>query len=118
MNFDPIWYQRKILNGLWTTPNVFLLMGRGLSKTTMLAIFYTLKAMLFPFQRIGHFAPSLRQANYVFDYIDEMYLKSPFLRNSLMKKSKDTGRASTRGTSSTIIRFQNGSFIEGLPLRD
>lgn len=118
LDFHPIWYQRQNLRGLWKTPNVFMLMGRGTSKTSSLALYYTLKAMLFPGMKIGHFAPSLRQANYVFDYIDEFYINSPFLRNSLLKRAKDTGKASSRGVHGTVVKFQNGSYIEGMPLSD
>ena len=61
------WYQRKMLREVWDHPFNLWVMGRGCSKTFMLALTTVLFALLYPKWNIGIIAPVFRQANFVFD---------------------------------------------------
>jgi intein/homing endonuclease len=78
--------------------------------TTQLAMFSILKAMLFPYSKIGIIGPSFRQTKFLFDAIEEIYQKSPFVREATTKVGI------RRGNDSARLDFHNGSFIEGLPI--
>jgi len=108
MNIDLMWFQRIILRSLWDKKYNLLLLGRGIGKTWLLALFACLYAMLHPKVKIGVITPSFKQTEFLFDKIAEFFEDSPFLRASTGKLQRTTFRA--------IVRFHNGSFIEGLPL--
>jgi hypothetical protein len=114
---DLIWLQREMLNDMFFKNYVMMVLGRGVGKTWMLALFAVLYAMLWPGTKIGVIAPVFRQAGYVFDYIEEFYDKSPFLRASV-RKSSPRGKGLHRTYQKELIRFNNGSFVEALPLGD
>lgn len=103
------WFQRKMLKEAWVHPYNLWVMGRGCSKTFIIAIISVLWAILYPGWNIGIIAPVFRQANYVFDEIDKIYNRSPYIQRCAEK-------AASRGPLQSIIRFNNGSFIEGLPI--
>lgn len=106
------WFQRIILRSLFKVPFVLLLLGRGCGKTSLTTIYLVLKAMLYPGMKIGCIGPSLRQANFVFDEMRfELLPNSPFLEASLV-------RPISIGTIRSIAEFDNGSFIEALPIGD
>lgn len=111
LGIELTWYQRQILRGMWVKKYVMLLMTRGLSKTYLLAIFALLKCMLYPGIKLGIVAPVFRQAEYVFDYIDEMYNNSPFVRAAVTKHS-------ARASFKALLKFHNFSFAEALPIGD
>lgn len=110
LQVDPIWYQRIMLRNMWFKPFVLLNCGRGSSKTWIFALFAVLKAMLYSKMKVGIIAPGIRQANFVFDEIENLYTNSPFFR-----KCAPDGVKRLPGQS--IVRFQySGSFVEALPL--
>lgn len=106
-----IWLQRITLRMIWFIRFPLLNMGRGLGKSFMIAIASILMAMLYPKTKIGIVAPVFRQANYVFDAIDDIYANSDYLKSA-------TSKASSRGSAQSVLRFHNGSFIEALPVGD
>lgn len=104
-------YQRITIEDSWLRKFPMWIMGRGCGKTFMGAIFLILKALLFPRSKIGIISSSYRQANFVFDAIDEIYWQCPLLQDACIKPS-------ARGNNQTILKFKNGSFIEALPIGD
>jgi hypothetical protein len=110
LKIELVWFQRVTLRMMWTLRFVLVLMGRGIGKTWLNAVFLILYAMLYPKSKLGVIAPVLRQTSYTFDYIEEFYHDSPFVKASTRKISRAMNRE--------YIEFHNGSFIEGLPLGD
>lgn len=106
-----IWLQRITLNAIWFLRFPLLNMGRGVGKSWLIAIAAVLFGMLYPRNKIGIVAPVFRQANYVFDAIDELYSGSEYLQAA-------TTKAPSRGSAQSILKFHNGSFIEALPVGD
>lgn len=106
-----VWFQRICLKAMWFKIFIMLVLGRGIGKSWLLAVFAVLKAMLYPGTKIGIIAPVYRQALYVFDYIDELYVNSPYLRAAVVKKP-------SIGPMRAFMQFHNGSFIEALPVGD
>jgi len=96
---------------------VLLVMGRGVGKSWIDAVFCVLYAMLYPKTKIGIIAPVFRQACYVFDFIEELYDGSPYFR-AAVRRSNNRARGIQRTYQNQICRFNNGSFIEALPLGD
>jgi hypothetical protein len=102
------WFQRIMLRSFWDKTFLLWIMGRGCSKTFMTGLCTSLYAVLYPDWSIGIVAPGLRQANYVFDFIQKIYDISPYFRRSVSHPISRTPERS-------IIKFHNGSFIEALP---
>lgn len=73
--------QMAIIHTLWTKPFPMLIGCRGASKTFMLAVFSTLKAILDQGSRVVLVGGGLRQAKLVFEYIDTLWRNSPVFRN-------------------------------------
>lgn len=116
LGIELTWFQRVMLNAMFFKNYVLLLLGRGIGKTWLDAVFAILYAMLYPGTKIGIIAPVFRQAGYIFDFIDEIYESSPYFRASVRKYGKNKGIQRTM--SREIVRFKNRSFIEALPLGD
>jgi len=106
---DLVWFQRIALRSLWAHKYVMLLFGRGIGKTYLGAIFTVLYGLLYPGVAIGIITPSFKQTEFFFDKIEEMYEASPYLRASVYRKP-------VRATYKALLKFRNGSYIEGLPL--
>lgn len=106
-----IWLQRIVLRNIWFKRFPLLNMGRGVGKSFMIAIACVLIALLYPRTKVGIIAPVFRQANFVFDYVDEIWDQSEYVQASTAKRA-------SRGVASTILKFGNGSFIEALPVGD
>lgn len=111
LNVDLIWLQRIALRNMFFCRFPLLNMGRGVGKSWLMAVAILLIAILYPRTKIGIIAPVFRQANYVFDHMDEIYMNSDFLKSATVK-------ASSRGAAQSLLRFHNGAFIEALPLGD
>ena len=106
-----IWLQRITLRMIWFKRFPLLNMGRGVGKSYMVAVAAVLMAMLYPRTKIGVIAPVFRQANYVFDAIDDIYNSSVYLQSA-------TVRSPSRGAAQSILRYHNASFVEALPVGD
>lgn len=109
LGVDLIWFQRMQLREIWAKPYCCLKWSRGSSKSFLIAVFAVIKCMLYPGISLGVIAPSFRQTGYIFDYIDELYSKSVFFRAA-------TSGHVIRTTERNIVKFFNGSFVEGLPI--
>jgi len=106
---NPTWFQRITFRDLWDKPFIVLKWGRGASKTATIAWYLVSKAMFFSDMRIGIIAPSYRQAQFVFDEIDSLYAISPYVRRSCKQNP-------SRSNDRAVLRFNNRSFIEALPI--
>lgn len=105
-----VWFQKKILKALWTHSAVLLKLSRGASKTYLIAVYTVLYAILYPDSKIGVLGPTLKQGGYIFDEIERLYDKSPFFRRCVV------GRIRNPPNNFKICQFDNGSFIEALPI--
>ena len=107
-NVELAWFQRRTLRDMFEKKHNMLLFGRGIGKTWLCALYTMQKALLYPNTKIGILAPSFKQTEFFFDKIDEIAANTPYFK-SCMKSSQ-------RATFRAIQKFNNGSFIEGLPL--
>lgn len=114
---DLTWFQRSTLNDMFFKNFVLLLFGRGIGKTWLDAVFAVLYAMLYPETKIGIIAPVFRQACYMFDYIEGLYDISPYFRAATTKNSLRS-KSLVRTYQNQIVKFNNRSSIEALPLGD
>lgn len=106
---EPTWFQRQALRELWDKPYCLLKWSRGSSKSSLTAMYLMLKSILFPGCNMGIIAPSYRQTSYVFDELEDLYHNSPFVRQSCIDVPK-------RSNDRCVVKFYNGSRIEGLPI--
>jgi len=109
LGLNLIWFQRIALRSMFKHKYILLIFGRGIGKTWLGAVFCCLYAMLYPNTAIGIIAPSFKQAEFVFDKIEELYNNSPYLRAAMHKRVMRTAYKA-------LAKFRNGAFIEGLPL--
>lgn len=109
LGLDLTFYQRIQLRDLWNKPYCLMKWGRGSAKTWEVAMYVVLRAILFSKFRIGIIGPGSRQTGYVFDEIETLYAESAFFRAATLGGIKRT-------TERSIVKFANGSFIEGLPI--
>jgi len=110
LGFDLIWLQRIILEEMWFKPFTCLDISRGVGKSFMIALYCVLKGMLYPNTNIGIITPVYRQVQlYIFGEIKTWYKQSPYFNRSV------DGRI-TASTLACRIVFNNGSFVEGLPV--
>ena len=111
LDIELIWMQRIVIRMIWFKRFPLLNLSRGTGKSYIIAIAAVLFAMLYPKMKVGIVAPVFRQANYVFDTIDDLYASSDFLRTATVKSP-------SRGAAQSILKFHNRSFIEALPVGD
>lgn len=106
-------HQRIILKDLWSgTPFVMMILTRGGGKTTIDAIYYALRGILFPGERLGIISGSFRQAKKTFDEITRFYNESPILQRCSKK-------GPVRPTDECVWEITgNGSVIKALPIGD
>ena len=109
LDIDLMWHQRIMLRALWNKRFVMLCISRGVGKSFIFMIFAMLRAILYPDTQIGFVTPTYRQIRrYIFPEMDKLAKRCPYFRKCM----EDRIRMSTDGC---IVRFKNGSFIEGLP---
>jgi hypothetical protein len=110
LHYDLIWLQRIQLREMWYKPFCMLVWGRGVGKTFMLALYATLKAMLFPDQKIGIFAPSMRQQGFVFDYVEQIIQSSEYAKMSCPRGvRRQPGEISAKFGSSVLQAYALGN---------
>ncbi|MFW6310807.1 MAG: hypothetical protein ACOC1K_01075, partial [Nanoarchaeota archaeon] len=73
-------YQQDMLERLWNNKYCILLCSRRTGKTFITAAMLALKAMLYPYMKVGIVAPVFRQAQTVFLEIEDLYKRSRFFR--------------------------------------
>jgi len=106
-------HQRIILKDLWNgTPFPMIIMTRGGGKTTTIAIYYILRALLYPEERLGILSGGYRAAKATFDEILKFYEFSPIFRRCVKGKP-------VRGNDECrLIIDKTGSIIKALPIGD
>lgn len=104
-------YQKDILDRLWTKKHVIELCSRRTGKTFVTAVYLVLRALLYPFMKIGILAPVFRQSQTVFLEIEDLYKKSSFFRMSCEYEYK-------HGNTEWHIGIKNGSRISAMPFSD
>jgi intein/homing endonuclease len=77
--------------------------------TFMLAVYGVLRCLLYSGEKIVVIGPSFRQSIFVFNEMEKMWMKNPFLQQALLDKPKH------HANEYTMI-FRNGSTITALPL--
>jgi hypothetical protein len=104
-----MWHQRIMLREMWFKSFTCLCISRGIGKSYIFMIFAILKAMLYPDIQIGFVTPVYRQVqHYMFPEMEKMAIRSPLFKASIAGRFRVS-------TAVSIVRFKNGSFVEGLP---
>jgi hypothetical protein len=106
------WWQRSWFQGVNQSSISYLLASRGSGKTTFIAMYCLLRAILFPKERVGMISNSYRQAQIIF--VNEMLR---FLEGSPYASACVKGHVSI-GLQKCEVRFHNGSSVTALPLGD
>ncbi|MFO7295774.1 MAG: terminase family protein [Clostridia bacterium] len=104
------WYQRVALKTIWNKQFNMLIWSRRMGKTTTLAIYLLLSALLYPNQKCGIFSAGYRQAQFVFEEVKRFYTESPYVEQSVTKISETTAEIR--------MFFKNGSIIRAMPVGD
>lgn len=105
-------HQRIIINDLWSgTPFPMLILTRGGGKTAIIAIYFVLKALLYPNEKLGIISGSFRQAQKCFSEINSIYKESPIVQASSVQPP-------TRGNAEHRWELKNNSKVVALPLGD
>lgn len=110
-------FQSVILEVLWNKTFPILLMTRGGSKTFMLAVYATLRAMLTPGSKVVIVAASFRQSKLVFEYIEQLFNYSPLFRACCPKgieKPSDSRKLTVGHSTIQALPLGNGEKIRGI----
>ena len=114
LNIDLFPMQITTLQLLWRTTFPMLIASRGGSKSFMLAVYAILRALLDQGSKIVIVGAGLRQAKLVFGYIEQIWNRSPILRNIV-----GVGKRSGPRQNVDLCYFTIGdSIIYALPLGD
>ncbi len=114
LGIDLFPFQITILRTLWTKKLPMLLASRGAGKSFILAVYAILRSILDQGTKVVIVAASFRQSKVVFNYIHEIWNKSPVLQSM-------TGTGKTNGpkTDVDMCRLRIGdSMIMSVPLGD
>lgn len=112
LNVDLAYYQEDILERLWYNKYPLLLCSRRTGKTFTTGVYLSLRALLYENIQIGITAPVFRQAQTVFEDIEnKLYKNSDLFMSEVIDRPK-------HGNASWRIQFKNGSLIEALPLNE
>ncbi|MFW6377197.1 MAG: terminase large subunit domain-containing protein [bacterium] len=111
MNVELPDYQQDILERIWTHKRAILLCSRRTGKTFTSAVAIAMKAMLYPYLRIGIVGPVFRQAQTVFQEIESLYKRSNFFASMCEHEPK-------HGNAEWYLTLKNGSYISCLPFSD
>ena len=119
LGFDALPFQGVILKQLLSHRFIYLLATRGASKSTLLACYALLRAILIPGSQVVIISASFRQSKFIMGYIQRLYDNWPILK---MICGKDGPRYSpdsvhmTIGPNSKIVAVPlgQGESIRGL----
>lgn len=103
--------QNVIMQELWNKKFPMLIGSRGFGKTFSLAILCIIKALLVPGIKIVITGAGFRQAKFVYDNIENIWLNAPILRDVCDKNSgsfKDSDRWNFRINDSSIVAIPLG----------
>lgn len=106
-------HQRIVLKDLWSGRQFpMIIMTRGGGKSTLIAVYFVLRSVLYPNERMGIVSSGFRAAKVCFDEIVRFYNESPILQ-ACSRKSPSLGN-DERVWDVT----GNGSIIKALPIGD
>lgn len=111
-------FQMVILDELWNKKFPLMVMTRGGSKSSMMALYACLRALLVPGSKIVIAAAGYRQAKLVFKYIEELYHASPIFQEAVGPKeypkyASDAARLQVGSSLITALPTGNGDKIRG-----
>src|SRR5690606_18389008 len=81
LNMNLFLYLLSMLKILWTKSMPMILAARGASKTTILAVYATIRALIDQGVKIVVAGAGLRQSGLVFGAMDEIWRNAPVLRD-------------------------------------
>jgi len=111
LNMDLFPYQMAWLHSLWHNRMPLLVAARGGAKTTMLGLYFTLRAVLDQGIKIVVAGAGLRQSGLVFDVMQQIFANSPVLR--------DICGGLENGPKRTVMGYEwkiGRSIIIGIPI--
>lgn len=101
------WFQKILLYVFDHYDNSLFLACRGLGKTYICALFAVCRAILYPGEQILSVSCTFKQArNLIQKITDDFMIKSPLLRNEILKWSV--------GQNDCYIQFKSGSIIKAI----
>lgn len=111
--------QSCILYQLWTHPFPMYIASRGFGKSFLLALYATLRCILYPGTKIVIVGSGFRQAKVIFEYMEAIWRNAPILRSLCDSDSgprRDVDRCTMRINDSwaVAIPLGDGTKIRGL----
>ena len=123
LNVHLLPFQLLILQELWARKFPMFIMSRGGSKTFLLSLYATIRAVLIPGRKIVAVGAAFRQSKFIHEYMENFWKGSPILRDMC-----DSGSGPRRdvdmcrmifGTSSVVaLPIGDGSKIRGQRAQD
>ena len=111
LNIRLPYYQKKMLQDLWTTKYPLVNCSRRTGKSYVITLKGVLRCLMYPDYTFLQTAPVFKQAQTCFLMAEDMYKGSLFMQNEVIDRPK-------HGSSSWKIKFKNGSEIVAAPLSD
>lgn len=109
LKFNLPYHQQDMLKRVWNHKNVILLCSRRTGKTFIMALFAALQAALYMNLKIGIVAPVFRQAQTVFEEVENIIDRSPFLQAQIIDEP-------AHASAEWYVDWKSGSRISALPL--
>lgn len=101
------WFQKILLWAMDKHDNTLFLACRGLGKSYICALFAVCRAILYPGELILSVSATFKQSkNLIQKITDDFMLKSPLLRNEILKYST--------GQNDCYVQFKSGSIIKAI----
>lgn len=114
LNLPPI--QAAVIKQLWDYPFPMLIGNRGFGKSFLLGLYCILRATFLQGRKVVIVGAGFRQAKHVFNYAEDIYLRSPILRE-INRTSKYLDERKAISKTTDRYRLQIGdSTIVALPL--
>lgn len=111
--------QSIILSELWTHPFPMYVASRGFGKSFLLALYATLKCILYDETKVVIIGSGFRQAKVIFEYMESIWRKAPILRdlcdgNSGPRRDVDRCTMKINNSWACAVPLGDGSKIRGL----
>jgi intein/homing endonuclease len=114
LNVELLPVQCTILTELWQRKFPIFIASRGAGKSFLLAVYATLRALLYPGRKIVICGSVFRQSKVIFEYIESIWRNAPILRD-ICSINRDSGPRH----DVDMWRFHlNSSIISALPIGD
>jgi hypothetical protein len=111
--------QIAVIRELWVRPFPMIVASRGWGKSFLLAVYFLLKMILCKDVKIVICGAGIRQSKVVFDYMENLWFKSPVLHSicdpkSGPKHAMDRLVLTINGNTATALPLGNGDKIRGM----